>query len=98
MLLEHRHPDAGAREQQPQHHSRRAAAGNAALHVYPHPRSLALRELHHALARLQRLVEGKEDLMDDLTIGAVDAATHRRLAIDFFNRSGVRVPPLCGGA
>src|SRR4029077_10723001 len=23
--------------------------------------------LHHALARLQRLIEGKEDLMDDLT-------------------------------
>lgn len=54
-----------------------------------HQRRLALRsaELHHALARLQRLIEGKEDLMDDLTVDAVDEATHRRLAVDLFNRS-----------
>jgi DNA-binding transcriptional MerR regulator len=54
-----------------------------------HQRRLAFRsaELHHALARLQRLIEGKEDLMDDLTVDAVDEATHRRLAVDLFNRS-----------
>jgi DNA-binding transcriptional MerR regulator len=54
-----------------------------------HQRRLALRsaELHHALSRLQRLIEGKEDLMDDLTVDAVDEATHRRLAVDLFNRS-----------
>jgi len=54
-----------------------------------HQRRLALRsaELHHALSRLQRLIEGKEDLMEDLTAEAVDEATHRRLAVDLFNRS-----------
>jgi DNA-binding transcriptional MerR regulator len=54
-----------------------------------HQRRLALRsaELQHVLTRLQRLIEGKEDLMDDLTVAAVDEATHRRLGTDLFNRS-----------
>jgi DNA-binding transcriptional MerR regulator len=54
-----------------------------------HQRRLALRsaELKHALARLQRLIEGKESLMTDTTTDAVDAATHRRLAVELFNRS-----------
>ncbi len=54
-----------------------------------HQRRLALRslELRHVLTRLQRLVEGKETIVDDLSVDAVDAATHRRLAADLFNRS-----------
>ena len=63
--------------------------GELRTRLLGHQRRLAFRsaELHHALARLQRLIEGKEDLMDDLTVDAVDAAMHRRLAIDLFNRS-----------
>lgn len=54
-----------------------------------HQRRLALRsvEIKHALGRLQTLIEGKDELMDDLTVDPVDEATHRRLAIDLFNRS-----------
>jgi DNA-binding transcriptional MerR regulator len=54
-----------------------------------HQRRLALRsvELKHALTRVQRLIEGKESLMTDATTDPVDAATHRRLAVDLFNRS-----------
>jgi len=54
-----------------------------------HQRRLALRaaQTRHALAVLQRLIEGKEDLMDDLTVDSVDEATHRRLAVDLYNRS-----------
>jgi DNA-binding transcriptional MerR regulator len=54
-----------------------------------HQHRLADRSAHlqYALARLQRLIEGKEDLMDDLTVDPVDNATHRRLAVDLFNRS-----------
>jgi hypothetical protein len=33
------------------------------------------------------LIEGKESLMKDGDVGAVDAATHRRLAVELFNRS-----------
>jgi hypothetical protein len=39
------------------------------------------------LGRLQTLSEGKERLMDDVTDDPVDEATHRRLAVDLFNRS-----------
>jgi DNA-binding transcriptional MerR regulator len=54
-----------------------------------HQRRLAFRtaELHYALAQLQHLIEGKESLMTDTTVDPVDAATHRRLAADLFNRS-----------
>jgi DNA-binding transcriptional MerR regulator len=54
-----------------------------------HQRRLALRstEIKHALARLQQLIEGKESLMSDLSVDPVDAATHRRLAVELFNRS-----------
>lgn len=54
-----------------------------------HQRRLALRsaEIKHALVRLQRLIEGKDGIMDDVTIDPVDRATHRRLAVDLFNRS-----------
>lgn len=54
-----------------------------------HQRRLALRsvEVKHVLGRLQRLVEGKETIVDDVTVDPVDAATHRRLAADLFNRS-----------
>jgi DNA-binding transcriptional MerR regulator len=44
-------------------------------------------ELHYALAQLQHLIEGKENLMSDTTVDPIDAATHRRLATDLFNRS-----------
>jgi DNA-binding transcriptional MerR regulator len=54
-----------------------------------HQRRLAVRatEVEYALLRLQRLIEGKESLMKDGDIDAVDAATHRRLAVELFNRS-----------
>lgn len=54
-----------------------------------HQRRLAMRsaEITHALTRLQRLIEGKETLVNDVTVDPVDAATHRRLAVDLFNRS-----------
>lgn len=54
-----------------------------------HQRRLAMRsvEITYALARLQRLIEGKESLVNDVTVDPVDAATHRRLAVDLFNRS-----------
>lgn len=54
-----------------------------------HQRRLAFRsaELGHALARLQRLIEGKENLMTEVNVDPVDAATHRRLAVELFNRS-----------
>ena len=54
-----------------------------------HQRRLAFRAVvvKHALARLQALIEGKETLVNDVTVDPVDAATHRRLAVDFFNRS-----------
>jgi DNA-binding transcriptional MerR regulator len=58
-------------------------------HLLRHQRRLALRsvEIKHALSRLQVLIEGKDELMDDVTIDPVDETTHRRLAIDLFNRS-----------
>ena len=54
-----------------------------------HQRRLAMRsvEIAYALSRLQRLIEGKESLVNDLTVDPVDAPTHRRLAVDLFNRS-----------
>jgi DNA-binding transcriptional MerR regulator len=54
-----------------------------------HQRRLAFRSVvvQHALARLQALIEGKENLVNDVTVDPVDAATHRRLAVDLFNRS-----------
>ena len=54
-----------------------------------HQRRLALRsaEIKHSLTRLQRLIEGKETIVDDVTVDPVDTATHRRLAVDLFNRS-----------
>lgn len=54
-----------------------------------HQRRLALRStrLSHVLTRLQRLIEGKETLVNDATVDPVDEATHRRLAVDLFNRS-----------
>jgi DNA-binding transcriptional MerR regulator len=54
-----------------------------------HQRRLAFRttELQYSLARLQQLIEGKENLMTDTTVDPVDEATHRRLAVDLFNRS-----------
>jgi DNA-binding transcriptional MerR regulator len=54
-----------------------------------HQRRLALRsvEIKHALGRLQTLIEGKDGVMDDVTVDPVDEATHRRLAADLFNRS-----------
>ena len=54
-----------------------------------HQGRLALRsvEVKHALTRLQRLIEGKESIVNDVTVDPVDAATHRRLAVDLFNRS-----------
>ena len=54
-----------------------------------HQRRLAFRtaELQHALAQLQHPIEGEENLMSDTTVDPVDAATHRRLAADLFNRS-----------
>jgi DNA-binding transcriptional MerR regulator len=54
-----------------------------------HQRRLALRsaQLGHALARLQRLIEGKESLMSNVSVDPVDPATHRRLAAELFNRS-----------
>jgi DNA-binding transcriptional MerR regulator len=54
-----------------------------------HQRRLAMRsvEIAYALARLQLLIEGKESLVNELTVDPVDAATHRRLAVDLFNRS-----------
>jgi DNA-binding transcriptional MerR regulator len=54
-----------------------------------HQRRLAFRSvvIQHALARLQALIEGKETLVNDVTVDPVDAATHRRLAVDLFNRS-----------
>lgn len=54
-----------------------------------HQRRLALRstELKHALTRLQRLIEGKENPMSGITVDPIDAATHRRLAVELFNRS-----------
>ena len=45
VLLQHRHMNAGAREQKPEHHPGRAAAGYAALRRDPcvgHPRSAPL--------------------------------------------------------
>lgn len=53
-----------------------------------HQRRLALRStrLSHVLTRLQRLIEGKETLVNDATVDPVEA-THRRLAVDLFNRS-----------
>ena len=44
-------------------------------------RRLAFRttELRYALAQLQHLIEGKENLMSDTTVDPIDAATHRRL-------------------
>ncbi len=54
-----------------------------------HQGRLALRssELRYALAHLQRLIEGKESLMSTTGTDPVDAATHRRLAVELFNRS-----------
>ena len=54
-----------------------------------HQRRLALRstEVKYALNRLQLLIEGKENLMTTMSVDAVDAATHRRLAVELFNRS-----------
>jgi tetratricopeptide (TPR) repeat protein len=54
-----------------------------------HQRRVAMRsaELDHSLTRLQRLIEGKEDPMDDPTAEAVDETNHHRLAVDLFNRS-----------
>jgi DNA-binding transcriptional MerR regulator len=54
-----------------------------------HQRRLALRstEIKYALSRLQHLIEGKESLMTTMSVDAVDAATHRRLAVELFNRS-----------
>src|SRR3954468_9296782 len=54
-----------------------------------HQRRLARRsvEIKHSLGRLQTIIEGKEGVMDDVTFDAVDEATHRRLAVDLFNRS-----------
>jgi len=54
-----------------------------------HQRRLASRstELKYALTRLQQLIEGKESLMSDVAVDPVDAATHRRLAVELFNRS-----------
>ena len=36
MLFQHHHVDAGARQQETKHHSRRTAAGNAAPHSHGH--------------------------------------------------------------
>jgi DNA-binding transcriptional MerR regulator len=54
-----------------------------------HQRRLAVRSvvIDHSLARLQSLIEGKESLVNDVTVDPVDPATHRRLAVDLFNRS-----------
>ena len=54
-----------------------------------HQRRLAVRshELKYALTGLQRLIEGKETIVNDVSVDPVDAATHRRLAVDLFNRS-----------
>jgi DNA-binding transcriptional MerR regulator len=54
-----------------------------------HQRRLALRsaQIKYALGRLQRLIEGKDGLMEDVHVDPVDHATHRRLAVDLFNRS-----------
>jgi DNA-binding transcriptional MerR regulator len=54
-----------------------------------HQRRLAFRsaQIGHALTRLQRLIEGKETLMSQVNVDPVDAATHRRLAVELFNRS-----------
>jgi DNA-binding transcriptional MerR regulator len=54
-----------------------------------HQRWLALRsvEIKYVLGRLQTIIEGKDGIMDDVTVDPVDAATHRRLAVDLFNRS-----------
>jgi DNA-binding transcriptional MerR regulator len=66
-------------------------AGPCALRerLVAHQRRLAVRslEIRHALTRLQRLIEGKDGLMDDVHVDPVDDATHRRLAADLFNRS-----------
>jgi hypothetical protein len=40
-----------------------------------------------AFSSLQRLIEGKETLMSPVNVDPVDAATHRRLAAELFNRS-----------
>lgn len=67
------------------------AAENGRLRdlLLAHQGRLALRSVEpkHVLARLQRLIEGKETIMDELSIEPVDPSTHRRLAIDLFNRS-----------
>jgi len=66
-----------------------ASPGRTRELLLVHQRRLALRsvEVKHVLGRLQRLVEGKETIVDDVTVDPVDAATHRRLAADLFNRS-----------
>lgn len=66
-----------------------AQDGELRARLLAHQRRLALRsaELKHSLVRLQHLIEGKESLMDDLSVTPVDAATHRRLGVDLFNRS-----------
>jgi DNA-binding transcriptional MerR regulator len=66
-----------------------AAPGALRERLLAHQRRLAFRstELKHALTRLQRLIEGKDSLMSDVTVDPVDPATHRRLAVELFNRS-----------
>jgi DNA-binding transcriptional MerR regulator len=58
-------------------------------HLLAHQRRLAVRstQITYALNRLQNLIEGKENLMTTMSVDAVDAATHRRLAVELFNRS-----------
>jgi DNA-binding transcriptional MerR regulator len=54
-----------------------------------HQARLAVRAaaLQASLARLQRLIEGKEKPMSGEAVEAVDDATHRRLAVDLFNHT-----------
>ena len=58
VLLEHRHVDAGAGQQESQHHSRRAAAGDAALrrdrrvwHLYLAPAGIVRQQSRSANAK-----------------------------------------------
>jgi DNA-binding transcriptional MerR regulator len=66
-----------------------APSGEQRDRLLVHQRRLAFRstELQYALAQLQHLIEGKENLMSDTTVDPVEGATHRRLAADLFNRS-----------